>query len=322
MNLSSQEKKNQFVSTKDPVELYEMLQNGMDPNSVYYSEIAQDGVVNGDTALFMSAYRRDKLMMEILLSLSPNLSLNLLNKYQQSILHICVGNNDVDMVKLLLLYGADRNIKNATGKTPLNLVEKIDVYGNEYSNDNDNCCYHILKKYFPTDNQYNKQSIEAQVRDKVSKLKEQYIQFIGSDTIHPKLIDMITIFYKNNFSTVDIRNNDHETALMIQSRYGSIEVIEWLLKQKARINLQDSQGFTALMHAVHSDNLDKVVLLLQNGADQNIKSKNNETPLEWAKRNYASNQIISLFERNLQSSDKQKYLKYKAKYLELKEKIN
>jgi ankyrin repeat protein len=296
----------------------------MDPNSVYYSEIAQDDVKNEDTALFMSAYRKDIFMMEILLALSlslnRSLNLNLQNKYNQTVLHICVQNNNVDMVTLLLLYGADRTIKNSEDKTPIDLVDQKDVFGNERSNGN--CCYHILKNYFPTDNQYNKQSIEARVRDKVSKLKEQYIQFIGSDTIYPKLKDMIKIFYKNNFSTVDIRNNDRETALMIQSKYGSIEVIEWLLEQKASINLQDSQGFTALMHAVHSGNLNKVVLLLQNAADQNIKSRNNETPLDWAKRNQASNQIISLFERNLQSSDKQKYLKYKAKYLELKEKIN
>ena len=61
------------------------------------------------------------------------------------------------------------------------------------------------------------------------------------------------------------------------------------------VNLKDSNGKTALMHAVYKENLAVVKLLLENNADPNIKDRDGDTALDYAKIfNYTN--IVQLLE--------------------------
>ncbi len=57
------------------------------------------------------------------------------------------------------------------------------------------------------------------------------------------------------------------------------ELIKLMIENKADVNMQDSQGITALMTAVWGKDLESAKYLLECGAYPNIKNFNSETPL-------------------------------------------
>ena len=80
------------------------------------------------------------------------------------------------------------------------------------------------------------------------------------------------------------------TALHYAAPYGGPEAVKLLLDAGAKVNAQDVRGMTPLMLAIGTDRPDVGVIrmLLEKGADKNIRSKAGETAVDWAKRfNYA-----------------------------------
>ena len=61
---------------------------------------------------------------------------------------------------------------------------------------------------------------------------------------------------------VDLQNKDGWSALMSASKGGSVDIIQLLLKKGAKINLRNSNGLSALKIARHTE----VIKLLQSGA--------------------------------------------------------
>ena len=88
----------------------------------------------------------------------------------------------------------------------------------------------------------------------------------------------------------ELGGNENVTALMYKSGMFKPPLIEWLLLKAKElgidiINSVDSSDQTALWYAAFYGNPDNVEVLLNYGADRNIKSNDqNETPLDVAKR--------------------------------------
>ena len=78
---------------------------------------------------------------------------------------------------------------------------------------------------------------------------------------------------------------DGNTALMTASMIRNRPIVELLLDHGADINIRDKDGKTALMlmysHSLNEDN-DITRLLLERGADTNIRDKNGKTALMYA----------------------------------------
>ena len=76
------------------------------------------------------------------------------------------------------------------------------------------------------------------------------------------------------------------TALTVAAAYGGPETIQALLDHNANVNAQDVRGMTPLMLAISTDRADPRVirLLLDKGADPNLKSRDGETAMDWAKK--------------------------------------
>ena len=75
---------------------------------------------------------------------------------------------------------------------------------------------------------------------------------------------------------------EHSTPLMLacQSDFLNMDAINFLLNKGADVNLQDHKGYTALHHAVKSENFDALSCLVHNGADVNLfTSYEHSTPL-------------------------------------------
>lgn len=82
------------------------------------------------------------------------------------------------------------------------------------------------------------------------------------------------------------RKKDGRTALMHAIGCGSsrINMIKKLIKNNADIDMVDNYGWTALMSAAYHNLVDIAQLLLENGADNMIKNKNGETACDIATR--------------------------------------
>jgi hypothetical protein len=85
---------------------------------------------------------------------------------------------------------------------------------------------------------------------------------------------------------VNVRNGLGNTALHESVRNGHSFLVEWLLRSKnAEVGLADNDGNTALHFAVTHNSVSIVRLLLENGADIQIKNKAKRSALEIARDN-------------------------------------
>ncbi len=76
------------------------------------------------------------------------------------------------------------------------------------------------------------------------------------------------------------------TALHYAAPTGGAAAVKLLLDAGAKVNVQDVRGMTPLILAIGTDrpDVDVIRLLLAKGADKNIKSKDGESAVDWAKK--------------------------------------
>jgi len=83
-------------------------------------------------------------------------------------------------------------------------------------------------------------------------------------------------------ASINMQNNNGYTALQCAARSGYIDIVKLLIAARANTDIQDSLGFTALIETAHYGHTDIVKLLIDNGADVNIKNRNLFNVLIWA----------------------------------------
>ena len=94
---------------------------------------------------------------------------------------------------------------------------------------------------------------------------------------------------KKLISNVNITDDTQDTALMYATRFNEIDKMMFLLKYKGalsniNINIKDNRGQTALHHAVDKiDDPTRIKLLIDFGADRDIRDINGQTALDKAR---------------------------------------
>jgi len=85
-------------------------------------------------------------------------------------------------------------------------------------------------------------------------------------------------------SDVNAKNELGRTSLMFSANYGFFEIAEMLLENGARADTvaNDESGWPAIIAASFNGHRDIVRLLLEHGADQNIRDTSGKTALMWA----------------------------------------
>ena len=109
----------------------------------------------------------------------------------------------------------------------------------------------------------------------------RFIQNKGDIRLMDRMLNDQTI------TDINIMNNN-ESALMYQVQFGTVESMEFLLAHKppALPNLQNIYGDTALHYVlIYTNDLAKLRLLLDYGADKTIRNRDGESALEYAKEN-------------------------------------
>ncbi|XP_068753853.1 E3 ubiquitin-protein ligase MIB2-like [Montipora capricornis] len=94
-------------------------------------------------------------------------------------------------------------------------------------------------------------------------------------------VDELKRMFKAHPDKVDVVRSD-KTALQIASHQGFTSVVELLVQMGANVNLQDSEGDTALHYAAFGNQPLTAAALLKGGADGNKRNKNKCSPLHVA----------------------------------------
>jgi ankyrin repeat protein len=83
---------------------------------------------------------------------------------------------------------------------------------------------------------------------------------------------------------INLQNEDGYTALMFAVADNSLEIAELLLRMGADLNIQDKWGDTALMKATNWGRLGIARLLIKTGAKLDIQDKWGKTALDIAQK--------------------------------------
>lgn len=81
---------------------------------------------------------------------------------------------------------------------------------------------------------------------------------------------------------IEVQDSEGSTALAYAAETGSTENIQLLLDAGANMESQDIDNYTPLHHAIEHHNIEAVELLVEAGADLNIQDKYGSTPLHQA----------------------------------------
>jgi len=119
----------------------------------------------------------------------------------------------------------------------------------------------------------------------------------GNSVLHSAVISRSIQFTKDVFAKTgdpNIQNNTGETPLHIACRNSQFDIINFLVKHKADVNIQEFENQLSPLHyACFSGNQKIVSLLLDYDANINIQDYNGNTPLHYSVL-YDHPQIVSL----------------------------
>lgn len=75
------------------------------------------------------------------------------------------------------------------------------------------------------------------------------------------------------------KDRNDETALIVASKKGNLEIVKCLIENRADVNAEDNDGWTALMYALNIGRIDIAEYLIEKGAKINAQNVNGATAL-------------------------------------------
>ncbi|MCE1248843.1 MAG: ankyrin repeat domain-containing protein, partial [Firmicutes bacterium] len=101
------------------------------------------------------------------------------------------------------------------------------------------------------------------------------------------------INYCNNWRSTEFEDSPGNLQKQMEP---TIQNINLMVKLGANVNAVTAKGMTPLHYAALTDNAAYAECLLKNGANKKITNKNNETPIDLA-RKYGSKKTIELLKK-------------------------
>ena len=209
---------------------------------------------DGDTSLiFSSNVGHINIVKELI---KAGAKINHQNKNRDTALLLASLENKIEIVKELIKAGAKPDIQDKDGIAPLRFASE-----NNY--------LEIVKAL-----------IKVGAKPNIQDNKGHTPLILASSLCY---IEDIKELLKAG-ANPNIQDNRKDFAFIFIPNECFIEVSLLLInaKAKANLNIQDKDGDTILMLQINSGNFDNVKLLLQSGANPNIKNNRNITPLKLA----------------------------------------
>ncbi len=253
---------------------------------------------DGDTPLLQAAHHGNQALLQTLFQFGPDI----------------VKDNNIESTRLFLAHGANVNVEDRDGNTPLmqavchgnkDLVELLVQHGGDiHHKDLQNTTLLMRAAAVENGEDVVKYLLEKGLRvdDKDSKGMTPFL-WAAAYNPNPAVIKQLLA----HGSDITAHTNTFNTALGLAAKVGHRAVVELLL-QDARINLEEPnlQGETALMLAVKAGHNAMVELLIKHGADPDVLG-GFETPLTWAVKNNKPERVALLLKHGADPNVEEQY---------------
>ncbi len=257
---------------------------------------------DGSTALSFALQNNNKGLISLLIK-SDAYKLPKLDKMNEMWDGICAqGNEATELVEVLIKNGADINFRSSNGNTPLitaanyghlEIVEILIKNGAVLDCQNvvGLTALHIsaMRKFINIVKVLLEAGADTNIQDYEDKmtplgriiLHRTNRNDITATTSYIKEkndtnVQMVKLLLKYK-ADPNILNQYDSSSLITSSRIGDQEIVELLLDAKARRDIQENTGLTALMGASHANHLEVCKKLIEHGADVNYTSTHNQS---------------------------------------------
>ncbi|WP_339045322.1 ankyrin repeat domain-containing protein [Candidatus Mesenet endosymbiont of Agriotes lineatus] len=189
--------------------------------------------------------------------LSSSLNINVQNSEGQTAILLAALHSNLCIAKMLMVFGADPNIKDKYGMTAISMATV-----------NNTEILEILQ-HTEEEGKYPEQKVSIQ---------EMFFYAVSSKQIKR------AVFMLANTSTmkIDAKNEYGNTAVHLAVSNNDLHMLEILAAFRANLNIQDDQGNTALFTAILGGSLDMIQTLLKLGAGYNICNIRDNFPIHLA----------------------------------------
>ncbi|GBP40081.1 Protein phosphatase 1 regulatory subunit 16A [Eumeta japonica] len=247
------------------------------------SDIGENVIRDRDYSLYERANGKQKLIMSTLRRLlARGVTPDATNEDGLTALHQCCIDNNEAMMRLLLDHGANVNAEDSEKWTPLhaaatcgnlNLVKILIQRGANLLavNGDGNMPYDICEEERTLD------AIESEMAAR--GVTQKLIDDTRAATEMTMLMDVADLA-KNGVDLDEPRDNQGATLLHIASANGYVKVVEFLLENRASTDVVDHDMWQPVHAAACWGHLEVLELLVQYGADLNVRNKHDETPAD------------------------------------------
>jgi ankyrin repeat protein len=263
----------EFAKNGDFDGVKNLIENGTDVNTQNK---------DGETPLHKAC---EKDHLDIVKFLIENgADVNIKNEKGRAPLHIASYESHLDIVKLLIENGADVNIEDSNGNNPLrshycHFDVNLDIVKIFIENGLDINNY----KNITGDQKHIDTVIQSLIKNNPNN-KYEIIKKLNETTAfefarYGYFDDVKNLIIKNDI--VDINRKDERwrknqnTLLHNASYFGHLDIVKLLIENGANVNIKNIDGETPLHTACWNGHLDTVKFLIENDADINIRTDEN-----------------------------------------------
>lgn len=246
--------------------------------------------------IFIFCCKNNLNFIAISLLRKGNILMDSIDDRGETVLSYAVKNNNVPISRYLIEHGADIEVRDENKKTLLMLaikntnvplVKQLVVRGSDVL---------AKDKYRKTVLDYASTSSNPEIKDiiqnaiNINSTRHLLSKNISKKSSHPvtntlnlcsestKLSlmyasarnDLSTMTKLLTFANVDTCDEYKKTCLMYACENGSLDAVDYLIKNNASLNILDSNGKSALYYACKNNHLDIVKKLLENGVSLGV----------------------------------------------------